>query len=150
MRSAEIDGVLRILLAHGDASARARLRGELEQAGLLVCAETATDSEALEVAVHEHPDVSVLDAAAGGDVIALAAEIKEALPSSKVVLLNAVADEKSVLEAARAGADGYLPESVDLARLPDVIRAVVAGEAAYPRSLLARVLAGLGARKNTD
>jgi DNA-binding NarL/FixJ family response regulator len=147
MRSAEVDGVLRILTAHGDAKARARLRDELEQAGLLVCAETAAGSETLEAAVRERPDVSVLDGAAGESVFALAAQIKEALPKSKVVLFNAVADEGSVMEAARAGADGYLPEGVDLARLPDVIRAVVAGEAAYPRGLLAPVLAGLGAPK---
>ena len=54
------------------------------------------------------------------------------------------------MEAARAGADGYLPETVDLARLPDVIRVVVAGEAAYPRGLLAPVLAGLAAPKKAD
>lgn len=148
MCSAEIDGVLRILIAHGDVKARARLREIFEKAGLVVCAETATDEETVEAAVRERPDVSVLDA--GGRALALTAQIKEALPKSKVVLLNAVADEKSVMEAARAGADGYLPESVDLARLPDVIQAVMAGEAAYPRGLLAPVLAGLGSRKNPD
>jgi DNA-binding NarL/FixJ family response regulator len=148
MASAEIDAVLRILLLQDDAKARARLREELERAGLLVCAETATDGEALDAAIRERPDVSVLDAAAGRRVIELTAQIKEALPKSKVVLVNAVADEKSVMEAARAGADGYLPESVDLARLPDVIRAVVAGEAAYPRRLLAHVLARLLPPKN--
>jgi DNA-binding NarL/FixJ family response regulator len=150
VRSAEIDGVLRILIAHGDVKARARLREVFEKAGLVVCAETTTDDDALEAAVRERPDVSVLEAASGGSVLALTAQIKEALPKSKVVLLNAVANEKSVMEAARAGADGYLPESVDLARLPDVIQAVVAGEAAYPRGLLAPVLAGLGSRKTAD
>jgi DNA-binding NarL/FixJ family response regulator len=148
MGSAEIDAVLRILVVQDDAKARARLHEELERAGLLICAEAATDSGALDAAVRERPDVSVLDAAAGRSVIVLAAQIKEALPKSKVVLLNAVADEKSVMKAARAGVDGYLPEGVDRARLPEVIRAVVAGEAAYPRRLLAPVLAGLLAPKN--
>jgi DNA-binding NarL/FixJ family response regulator len=148
MRSAEIDRVLRIQVAHGDVRTRARLRKVFEEAGLVICAETATDAEAFEAAVREDPDVSVLDAAAGRSVLALTAQIKKALPKSKVVLLNAVADEKRVIEAARAGADGYLLQGVDLARLPDVIRAVAAGEAAYPRSLLAPVLAGLAAPKN--
>ena len=150
MRSAEKDGVLRILIAHGDVTARARLREVFENAGLAVCAEAATDDEAFEAASRERPDVSVLDATAGRSVLALTMQIKEALPRSKVVLLNAVADEEGVVEAARAGADGYLPESVDFARLPDVIQAVVAGEAAYPRGLLAPLLAGLGSRKNAD
>jgi DNA-binding NarL/FixJ family response regulator len=150
MPSAEIDPVLRILVAHGDVEARTRLCEEIERAGFLVCAKTANDGEALDAAVRERPDVSVLDAAAGVGAIALAAQIKEALPKRKVVLINAVADEKSVTEAARAGIDGYLPETADLARLPDVIRAVVAGEAAYPRGLLARLLAGLAAPKDAE
>jgi DNA-binding NarL/FixJ family response regulator len=150
MPSAEVDAVLRILVSHGDPKARARLREELDRAGFLVCAEAATDREALDATVRERPDVSVLNAAPGMSMIALAAQIKEALPKTKVVLINAVADEKSVLEAARAGADGYLPETADLARLPEVIRAVVAGEAAYPRGLLAPVLAGLAAPKDAE
>jgi DNA-binding NarL/FixJ family response regulator len=148
MPSAEIDGVLRILVAHADSDARTRLRQVFEDAGMVVCAETATDDEALGAALRERPDVSVLDAAAGPGVIALAAEIKEVLPKAKVVLLNGVADEKSVMEAAGAGAEGYLAEGVDLVRLPDVIRAVAAGEAAYPRGLLAPVLADLGTPRN--
>jgi DNA-binding NarL/FixJ family response regulator len=147
MRSAEIDDVLRVLVAQADPDARACVREVFEDAGMVVCAEAATDEEALEAVHRERPDVSVVDAAMAADAIALAARIKEALPHAKVVLLNTVADENSVMEAARAGAEGYLPE-VDLARLPDVIRAVVAGEAAYPRGLLTPVLAGLGTPKN--
>jgi DNA-binding NarL/FixJ family response regulator len=60
-------------------------------------------------------------------------------------MVTAVPGEDSVVAAARAGADGYLAKDIDLARLPDVIRAIAAGEAAYPRRLLPHVLADLSA-----
>jgi DNA-binding NarL/FixJ family response regulator len=149
MPPAKVGGVRRILIADASPKRRVLLRAELEKAGFDVCTEAETSRAALEAALRHRPDVCLVDAGTpGGGGIALASEVKEALPQTKVVLLHAVADEKSVMEAVRAGADGYLPESVDLARLPDVIRAVLAGEAAYPRSLLAPVLEGLGAPKN--
>ena len=95
LTSAEIDAVLRILVAHGDEGARTRLCEELERAGFLVCAKTAHDGEALDAVVRERPDVSVLGAAPGVSVIALPAQIKEAHPKTKVVLINALADEEA-------------------------------------------------------
>ena len=84
------------------------------------------------------------------DAFPAAGDVKESLPQVKVILLNAAADENAVKAAARIGADGYLPEDIHRARLPEIIRAVVAGEAAYPRGLLAPLLAGLSVETNPE
>jgi DNA-binding NarL/FixJ family response regulator len=150
MRSAEID-VARILVASGDPETRASLREELERAGFDVCAEATTGADAVAAALRECPDVLLLDVASSADeAFPVAGDIKESLPQTKVVLLNAAAEEEAVKAAARIGADGYLPEGVDTARLPDIIRVVVAGEAAYPRGLLAPLLDGLSAETNPE
>jgi DNA-binding NarL/FixJ family response regulator len=151
MRSAEINAVVRVLVASGDPETRASLREELERAGFDVCAEAATGTDAVGAALRERPDVLLLDVGpSADDAFPAAGGIKESLPHTKVVLLNAAAEEDAVKAAARIGADGYLPEGVDMARLPEIIRVVVAGEAAYPRSLLAPLLAGLNAATDPE
>jgi DNA-binding NarL/FixJ family response regulator len=137
---------MRILIADDHAPMRTLLRDELEEAGFEVCAEAANGAEALEAALRERPDLCLLDVVmpAGNGLVA-AREIRKALPATKIVMVTAVPGEDSVVAAARAGADGYLAKDIDLARLPDVIRAIAAGEAAYPRRLLPHVLADLSA-----
>jgi DNA-binding NarL/FixJ family response regulator len=56
------------------------------------------------------------------------------------VLITATADEDGADTAARAGADGYLSKDVDPRRLPHIVKAVAAGQAAYPRRLMAGLL----------
>ena len=47
------------------------------------------------------------------------------------------------MAAMRGGADGYLPQSLDPDRLPDVVRSTMRGEPAVPRRFVARLLAEL-------
>lgn len=47
------------------------------------------------------------------------------------------------MAAMRGGAAGYLPESLDLERLPFVVRGALQGEPAVPRRFVARLLAEL-------
>jgi DNA-binding NarL/FixJ family response regulator len=135
---------VRILIADDHPPTRLLLREQLEDAGFEVCGEAASGIEALEIAVRERPDLCLLDVVMPrGDGIVAAAEIKRALPETKVVMVTAAPDEEGVVAAARAGADGYLPKEVDPLRWPEIIRAVAAGESSYPRRLLPHVLAGL-------
>jgi DNA-binding NarL/FixJ family response regulator len=137
-------GDVRILIADDHAPMRTLLREELEGAGFEVCGEAVSGPEALEAALRERPDLCLLDVLMpGGDGMAAAREIRKALPATKIVMVTAVPDEEGVVAAARVGADGYLAKDLDLTRLPEIIRAVAAGEAAYPRRLLPHVLAGL-------
>jgi DNA-binding NarL/FixJ family response regulator len=138
------DAALRIVIADDHALTRTLLREELEAAGFVVCGEAATGADALEVALRERPDLCVLDVVMPGrNGFDAAREIKQALPETKIVLITAAPDEEGVVAAAQAGADGYLGKDFDPLRLPEIVRAIAAGEAAYPRRLLRHVLAGL-------
>jgi DNA-binding NarL/FixJ family response regulator len=56
-------------------------------------------------------------------------------------------DEEEFIAAVRAGAVGYLPEGVDPARLPHVIRSLMRGEAAVPRAFVPRLIDELRGRE---
>jgi DNA-binding NarL/FixJ family response regulator len=139
-------GLPRILVADDHVVVRRALRDDLEHGGLAVCAEASTGAEAVEAALRERPQLCLLDVfMPDGDGIGAAAAIKRQLPETKVVLITAAPDAEGALAAARAGADGYLGKDVAAERLPVVVRAVLDGETAYPRRLLARVLGELRA-----
>ena len=63
-------------------------------------------------------------------------------PGVAVVMLAEEADERQFLDALHAGAVGYILKNISAARLPDVLRAVVAGEPAVPRSLVVSLIDG--------
>jgi two-component system response regulator DesR len=136
----------RILVADDHVPARRALRHDLERAGLAVCAEAATGAGAVEAAIRERPQLCLLDVGMpDGGGIEAAAAIRRELPGTRIVLITATPDAEGALAAARAGADGYLAKDVAAERLAVVVRAVLDGETAYPRRLLARVLGELRA-----
>lgn len=127
---------LRVLIADDHVPTRTALREHLEEGGIEVCAEAGTGAQAIDAALSTRPDVCLIDMRMPDDGGILATEtIRQALPSAKVVLMTATPDEEGALAAARAGADGYLDKNMDPRRLPQVVKAVAAGQAAYPRRL---------------
>jgi DNA-binding NarL/FixJ family response regulator len=134
---------LRVLIADDHSRFLSALREDLERGGLEVCAEAGTGPEAIAAALRERPDLCLLDVHMPGDGVAAARAIRSALPDAKIILVTAAPDEDGVLAAALAGADGYLAKDVSPRRLPEIVRAVAAGETAYPRSLLGRLLRSL-------
>ncbi len=129
-------GELRVLIADDHVPTRAALRRDLEGAGIEVCAEAATGTQAVDAALRTRPDVCLIDVRMPDGGIAAARAIRRALPSAKIVLITAAPDEQGALAAARAGADGYLGKDIDPRRLPQVVKAVAAGQTAYPRRLM--------------
>ena len=134
---------MRVLIADDHLRIRNALREDLERGGLEVCGEAGTGTEALAVARRERPEVCLLDVHMPGDGMAAAAAIRQALPTTKIILITAFPDEEGALAAARAGAHGYLAKDVNPRRLPQIVRGVAAGEAAYPRLLLGALLRAL-------
>lgn len=138
---------MRVLIADDHSRIREALREDLERGGLEICAEAGTAAEAIAAARQERPQVCLLDVHMPGDGIAAARAIREALPDAKVILITATPDEEGALAAARAGAHGYLAKDVNPRRLPQIVRAVAGGEAAYPRSLLGEMLRRLSQQR---
>ena len=119
---------------------RARIRTALEAGGCEVCAEGATAQEAIDLALAHRPDVALLDIHMPGGGIQAAQQIGAALPDTVIVMLTSSRDDEDLFDSLRAGASGYLLKDMDPATLPNALQGVLAGEAAMPPSLVARVL----------
>ena len=133
-------GRLTVLVADDHAPTRAGVRDALGDDGFTVVAEAAGADAAVELALRERPDVCLLDIHMPGGGIAAAARITEELPEIVVVMLTVSREDEDLFAALRAGAAGYLLKDMDPARLAPALRGVVAGEAAVPRTLVARVV----------
>ena len=133
-------GRLTVLVADDHAPTRAGVRDALGDDGFAVVAEAAGADAAAELALRERPDVCLLDIHMPGGGIAAAARITEELPEIVVVMLTVSREDEDLFAALRAGAAGYLLKDMDPARLAPALRGVVAGEAAVPRTLVARVV----------
>jgi DNA-binding NarL/FixJ family response regulator len=116
------------------------VRAALERAGFQVVAEESDAPGAVAAAEREEPEVVLLDIHMPGNGISAAADITHALPDVAVVMLTVSRDDNDLFDALRAGALGYLLKDTDPDRLPYALRGVLAGEAALPRALVARVV----------
>jgi DNA-binding NarL/FixJ family response regulator len=131
----------RVLIADDHPPTRAGVRLALERAGFIICAEAWTAAGAVEGAMRERPDICLLDIHMPGSGIAAAAKIASSLPKTAIVMLTVSLEDEDLFAALRAGAVGYLLKTTDPERLPHALEGVMNGEAALPRSLVARLLA---------
>lgn len=112
----------------------------LEAGDFSVCAEAADAAGAVAAARRERPDVCLLDINMPGNGIQAAEGISHELPETAVVMLTVSRTDSDLFDALRAGASGYLLKDIDPARLPIALRAVLEGEAALPRHLVALLI----------
>jgi DNA-binding NarL/FixJ family response regulator len=132
---------LRVLIADDHPPTRDDVRRALERDGRFdVCGSVADAAGAVQAAVRERPDVCLLDIRMPGSGLAAAWEISARLPQAKIVMLTVSDEDDDLFAGLRAGADGYLLKTMNLRRLPDTLAGVCSGEAAIPRTLVARVL----------
>jgi DNA-binding NarL/FixJ family response regulator len=131
---------VRVVMADDHPQLRARIREALEAGGFEVCAEAATAPAAVRLAQEHLPDVVLLDIHMPGNGIRAAGEISRLLPDVAIVMLTVSHEDADLFDSLRAGAAGYLLKDTDPARLPAALRGVLSGEAAVPRTLVARIL----------
>jgi DNA-binding NarL/FixJ family response regulator len=129
-----------VVLADDHAPTRAGVKAALERAGFEVVAEESDAAGAVAAAQREDPDVVLLDIHMPGNGISAAADITHTNHDIAVVMLTVSRDDSDLFDALRAGALGYLLKDTDPDRLPHALRGVLAGEAALPRALVARVV----------
>lgn len=130
----------RVVLGDDHVPSRAGTCGALRAAGLELCADVGTAQAAVAAVLQHRPDACLLEVTLPGGGIAAAEEIALRAPDVAVIMLTVATDDASLFAALRAGARGYLVKDTDPDRLPLAIEGVLAGEAAIPRGMVARVL----------
>jgi DNA-binding NarL/FixJ family response regulator len=127
---------MRVLIACPDPGVRDAFLDALRRADVSVIAAPPDAAATLELAKQHRPDVVLLDdefPGLGGipGLQKMAAEAR----GSRVVTLAGRYRQGHGVRAVLAGAAGYLDRQLSPASLPRVVRAVMRGEAAIPRSL---------------
>jgi len=132
-----------VLIADTDHYVRAGIRVFLEDSGFDVCAEAGDAEHAIAAALDVRPDVCLLDQDLTGSSVVATREICRRLPHAAVVIMGGSVDRDGVLDALRAGAQGYLSKDVDGQGLCHALRGAAAGEAVIPRRLVTTILGAL-------
>ena len=140
---------IRVVMADDHAHVRGMLRAALEDGGCEVCGEGASAEDAVRLAVACDPDVVLLDIHMPGNGIEAARRISEELPQTAIVMLTSSREDEDLFDALRAGASGYLLKGSDPREIPGMLKDVLAGKAAMPATLMARVLEEFRAPKKS-
>ena len=142
VRTADKWGVAeRILIVDDHPLTRDALAALLAQQGFEVVGEAASGEEAIVAADRLQPDLVLLDLTMPGmDGLTALPKIREAAPSSEVVVLTASDAEENLLAAIRAGASGYLLKTEPPEQIAAFLRGVVRGDAALSGGVARRLL----------
>ncbi|WP_129671990.1 response regulator transcription factor [Candidatus Chloroploca sp. Khr17] len=131
-----------LLIADDHTMFRQGLRELLERkGGFKVVAEVSDGIAAVEAAREQRPDIALLDVSMPGMTgIEAARQITQVSPHTRSIVLTMHRDERTVLEALRAGANAYLLKDADSDELIEAVHLVHRGEASLAGSAAARVL----------
>ena len=132
---------IRLQLVDGHAIVRAGLRALLAQhAELEVVGEAGTVAGALEAAERLKPDMVLLEVCLpDGCGFEACRNLHRLTPPVKVIILTAVADEETVMQAIGSGAEGYLLKEVDEQGLVRAIKEVAEGRSVLDPAVTQRV-----------
>ncbi|MFN8514944.1 MAG: response regulator transcription factor [Thermomicrobiales bacterium] len=133
---------IRLLLVDDHALFREGLAGLFAyQPDFAVVGEAEDARGALALALQLRPDLVLMDIdMPGEDGVAATRQLKAALPATIVVMLTVYDDADKLLEAFKAGAQGYLVKNIRSAELLDQLRRLANGEVAISRRIAARLL----------
>jgi len=119
---------LRVLLADDHRMFVQGLKDILEKEKMEIVGEAADGREAVRLAKKHRPDVAVLDLAMPlMNGIDAAREIEKVSPETKRILLTMYTEEQYILDALRAGVNGYLLKTKAATDLVQAIREVSRG-----------------------
>jgi two-component system NarL family response regulator len=133
---------IRVLIVDDHALFRRGLEMVLEQEpDIDVVGEASDGAEALTKAVDTTPDIVLLDVRMPkrGGIDACTA-IKDAVPSSKIIMLTISDEEADLYDAIKAGAMGYLLKEISIEEVASAIRAVHGGQSLISPSMASKLL----------
>jgi DNA-binding NarL/FixJ family response regulator len=114
--------------------------------GVEVTGAAADGEQALSMAADLRPDVVLMDLRMPRvDGVTATRRLREAHPSIKVVVLTTYADDRSVIDALRAGALGYLTKDAGAAEIQQALRQVTSGQAALDPAVHRHLVAAIAA-----
>ncbi len=96
---------------------------------------------AIDEAMRARPDVLLLDVDMPGMTgVQLVRELHPRLPETQIVMLSVSGDDRTVIEAMRHGAVGYLTKDLGPEALQRAVRGIRSGDLAMSRRMAARTL----------
>ena len=140
--------VLRVLLVDDHLMVAEALAARLSAApDLWVAGRCATgDPNLADIVRRAHPDVVAIEVEPLGPAIGEVLEqITAARPGVRLVVLSADRNVAHAVDAARAGADAWVPKEVGADEFEAVLRAVCRGHSRYPPEMLGEILRELRA-----
>jgi len=135
---------MRVLVADDHALFRDGIISLLETAGFEIAGQASDGEEAMRLALELKPDLVLMDfhMPKMTGIEALKA-IKSEAPNIKVVMLTVSEDDEVIVEAAKAGVDGYLFKHLHGDEFLESLKGLERGEAAITLNVAARLMQGL-------
>lgn len=128
-----------MLLADCDLGTRHGMRLVLDEAGFETSVDAVDASAVVDGVRSDPPDVCLLDLRLPGGAFRVADWIRANAPETAVIFVAEEVTDDELFDALRVGAAGFVFKSMNRARLPNVVRGVMRGEAALPRELVGRL-----------
>ena len=136
---------IRVLIVDDQRLMRDGLASLLEiQDGIEVIGTASNGQDALEKALSLHPDVILMDVRMPlMDGVIATRQVHHQLPSCHILMLTTFDDDTYILEALRAGANGYLLKDIPASDLASAVRAVHNGIYQLDQGIANKVIASL-------
>jgi DNA-binding NarL/FixJ family response regulator len=136
------EDVIRVLIADDQALFRRGLFVVLgTEDDIEVVAEAENGEEAVARAAEQAPDVVLMDVRMPRVTgIEAARQIRDLLPTTKILMLTVSDEEDDLYEAIKSGANGYLLKEISVEEVAEAIRAVVQGQSLISPSMASKLL----------
>jgi DNA-binding NarL/FixJ family response regulator len=141
-----------VVLAGGQGLVRAARRSVLVRAGMVVVGDETEVTTAAQAAELHRARVVLVDAGIGGGCVRAVRRIVEQVPATAVLVVAPELDQETLLAALRAGARGFVAETLGASGLIRAVEVALSGEVVIPRagvSALVEQLRG-GAQEQTS
>jgi DNA-binding NarL/FixJ family response regulator len=136
------DDAIKVLIVDDHALFRRGLQMVLEnETDIDVVGEGGDGQEAIDLAEKATPDVVLMDVRMPKHSgIEATRQIKDVLPSTKILMLTISDEEADLYEAIKAGASGYLLKEISIEEVADAVRSVHAGQSLISPSMASKLL----------